>query len=61
MDDLGLEPVLKAMAGDDPVIRETSRAALLSSLTREEDIKYRQNVLRDALRSRMRSGRCMRS
>lgn len=49
IDDLGLEAVLKAMAGDDKVILETSRVALLSSLTREEDIKYRQAVLRDAL------------
>lgn len=51
MDDLGLASILKVMAGDDQVIRETSRAALLSSLTHEEDIIYRQNVLRDALRS----------
>ena len=50
MDDLELDTVLKAMAGDDKVILETSRAILLSSLTSEEDIKYRQAILQDALR-----------
>lgn len=50
-EDLGLGVILKTMAGDDAVILQTARAALLSSLVRKEDIVYRQAVLRDALQN----------
>lgn len=50
--DLDLEPVLDAMAGGDPLVRETSRVALLTApLNAPEVVRFRQGMLRDALRS----------
>jgi DNA mismatch repair ATPase MutS len=49
--DLGLEEVIGAMAGEDPVIRASAETALLSPLKEEERILYRQRILRDCLRN----------
>lgn len=51
MEDLTLAEIIKTMAGDDAVIRETARTAILSCLTLKDDILYRQAVLLDALRN----------
>lgn len=45
--DLGLETVLSAMAGDDNFLYEVAKVALLSSLTDPDAIRYRQAILSD--------------
>jgi DNA mismatch repair ATPase MutS len=47
--DLALEPLLAAMAGDDAFVLQVSRSALLTSLTDPEAIRYRQAIMTDAL------------
>jgi hypothetical protein len=47
--DLELATVLDAMAQGDGFLRDVARHALLSSLREPEDIRYRQDVLVDAL------------
>lgn len=50
--DLDLAIVLDAMADGDAVVRETSRVALLTAAgNRPEVVRYRQAMLRDALRA----------
>lgn len=48
-EDLGLETVLRAMAGGDELIHDVARHLLLESLTDRRVILYRQTVLRDCL------------
>lgn len=48
-DDLGLDPVVAAMAAGDEVIAGVARAVLLVPLTDPEAIRYRQDVLADCL------------
>lgn len=48
--DLGLDPLFDVMAGDDHLLREVARAALLSGLDDPQRIAYRQAVLTDCLR-----------
>lgn len=50
--DLGLVPLLDAMAGTDTVIRDVARRVLLSLLAEQDTIAYRQDILRDALAQR---------
>ncbi|WP_287787510.1 MutS-related protein [Acidiphilium sp.] len=50
--DLGLDPLLNAMAGADGVIRDVARRAILNNLTDQNTIAYRQDVLRDTLAQR---------
>jgi DNA mismatch repair ATPase MutS len=47
--DLGLNVVWKAMAGDDHFMIDASKLALLSSLTDLDTIRYRQKILADCL------------
>ncbi|MBO0703643.1 MAG: DNA mismatch repair protein MutS, partial [Candidatus Dormibacteraeota bacterium] len=47
--DLQLQPVLQVMAGSDSTVRDVCRSVLLSSLTDPDQIRYRQEVLRDCL------------
>ena len=47
--DLGLEPILSAMAGGDKYLLEVARKNLLWSLTDPGEILYRQHVLADCL------------
>jgi hypothetical protein len=47
--DLDLETLWAVMAGGDPVILQSSRAATLEALTDPEQIRYRQAVLADCL------------
>ena len=49
--DLELETVIGAMAGDDKIIRASCICALFSPLTDEDAIRYRQQIVRDALRN----------
>ena len=49
--DLDLEPMLDAMAGGDRFIREVARKTLLLGAPSIEDILYRQEAMRDVLRS----------
>lgn len=49
IEDLGLEGVLAAMAGDDQLIHEVSRRALLAGLTEADEVRYRQAALSDCL------------
>jgi DNA mismatch repair ATPase MutS len=50
--DLQLEPILQAMAGEDPFLYEVSRRAILSGATLDRDTTlYRQGVLRDGLKN----------
>lgn len=50
--DLALEPLLKAMSGDDYCIYETSKRAILSGVKGDiETIDYRQQVLDDCLKN----------
>ncbi|GAB2675610.1 MutS-related protein [Kribbella swartbergensis] len=48
--DLELATLFDAMAADDPFLREIAGQAILSSLQNADDIRYRQDVLRDCLR-----------
>jgi len=51
--DLALPTLLDAMAGEDRLVREVSRAALLTGASNNVDaVLYRQAVLQDALRNR---------
>jgi hypothetical protein len=50
--DLALETILKAMAGEDPVLLDVARAALLTGLRTDlVTVAHRQAILRDALRN----------
>ncbi len=51
-DDLAVDVVLRAMAGDDRFVHDIARAALLSGMADDLDtITHRQAVLRDAIRN----------
>jgi len=50
--DLELDILLNAMAGDDKHIYEISRTAILTSLSNIDEILYRQALLQDALANR---------
>lgn len=47
--DLELDTLWRAMAGDDEFLFETARRVMLSPLQDPEDIVYRQQVLADTL------------
>ena len=47
--DLGLEPLLNAMAAGDALLLQVARRALVASLCDPEEIRYRQGILRDAI------------
>lgn len=47
--DLGLDVLLDAMAGNDEFLREVAKKALLQSLQSHGDILFRQQVLKDCL------------
>lgn len=47
--DLELEAILRAMAKDDKFLYDAAKQALLSGLSDPEDIRYRQDILRDCL------------
>ena len=47
--DLELDTLLDVMAGDDPFLRDKAERGLLGSLTDPDEIRYRQEVLRDCL------------
>jgi len=47
--DLGLEPLLQAMASGDDFVYEVARKALLDGLSEPEEILYRQRALADCL------------
>ena len=49
INDLGLEIILKAMSNGDEFIYDISKVALLNTLTKKEEIFYRQDVLKDCL------------
>jgi len=49
--DLELETLFEAMAGGDPFLLEMARKAVLSSSTDVRTILYRQDILRDCMRS----------
>jgi len=49
--DLGLEIVLKAMSNDDEFIYKISKVAILNTLTKKEQILYRQDVLKDCIKN----------
>ncbi len=49
MNDLGLEIILKAMSNGDEFIYDMSKAAFLNTLTKKEEVLYRQEVLKDCL------------
>jgi hypothetical protein len=50
--DLGLEVICGTMAAGDPFLFDVASLALLSSLTDQDAIQYRQNVLSDCLQNR---------
>lgn len=47
--DLELEAILRAMAQGDKFLYDTAKQALLTGLTDPDDIRYRQDILRDCL------------
>ncbi len=49
VEDLGLDPMLAAMAGDDKFLLSVAKAAVLSPLARADKIAYRQQVLADCI------------
>ncbi|MFT3862894.1 MAG: hypothetical protein QM729_01380 [Solirubrobacterales bacterium] len=49
VDDLGVEDVVAAMGGEDSLLREVARRALLASLDDVDAVAYRQAALRDCL------------
>ena len=49
--DLELEVLLGAMAGDDKFLKDVAKKALLSSLVEVDQILYRQSVLKDCLKN----------
>ena len=49
VEDLGLDPMLAAMAGDDKFLLSVAKAAVLSPLARADEIVYRQQVLADCI------------
>jgi len=51
--DLGMNPLLDAMGGEDPFLENVSKSALLGSLSNDpETILFRQETLKDCLRNR---------
>ena len=48
-DDLELEPILSAMADGDSLIKKVCLQVLLSPLTKPAQIRYRQEIMKDAL------------
>lgn len=51
-EDLGLEPILKIMSKNDRYVYNTCRNIMLTPITDRENILYRQNALKDALRNK---------
>lgn len=52
MQDLEVDTVLRAMAGDDPFLLEVARRALLAGLSNDVDtVLYRQAILKDCLKN----------
>ncbi len=49
IEDLGLEGVFGAMAGENPFLLEVARRGVMASLTEVGEIEYRQAALRDCL------------
>jgi DNA mismatch repair ATPase MutS len=49
--DLELNTMFRAMAGDDKLMLEVSRKAVLSSLSDPEEILYRQSILKDCIKN----------
>jgi DNA mismatch repair ATPase MutS len=49
IEDLGLEVLFRAMAGEDPFLLEVARRGVMASLTEVGEIEYRQAALRDCL------------
>jgi DNA mismatch repair ATPase MutS len=49
--DLGLEVLSRAMAGEDQVLFEVAKVAMLSSVTDVDTIRYRQHVFADCLKN----------
>lgn len=49
MEDLGLEGLFVAMAGENPFLFDVARQAVMESLTEVDEIEYRQAALRDCL------------
>lgn len=49
--DLDLEPILDAMAQGDTFIKEVATKALISGVTKIEDIRYRQDAMKDVIRN----------
>ncbi|TAN29793.1 MAG: DNA mismatch repair protein MutS [Actinomycetota bacterium] len=47
--DLGLEKIFQVMAAGDPFLQPVARQVLLTSLTNIEEIRYRQDVLRECI------------
>ncbi|HMN70326.1 MAG TPA: DNA mismatch repair protein MutS [Rhodoblastus sp.] len=48
--DLGLDPIIAAMAGDDEFLSDVARKVLLTSVGDVEGVEYRQAILADCLR-----------
>ncbi len=51
MEDLALEPVIQVMSGSSELIRKVASIALLSPLKKKDEIKYRQDILKDVLKN----------
>jgi len=49
--DLDLEPILEAMAQGDTFIKEVATKALISGVTKIEDILYRQEAMKDVIKN----------
>jgi hypothetical protein len=49
--DIALDPLVDAMGGDDKFLEEVVRRVLLEPMQSVDDIRYRQDVLRDCLRN----------
>ncbi|HTR73687.1 MAG TPA: hypothetical protein VMH33_00325 [Solirubrobacterales bacterium] len=49
IEDLGLEGIFAAMSGEDPLLHEVARQALLGQIEEVREIEYRQGALRDCL------------
>jgi hypothetical protein len=51
IDDLELETLFRAMAQGDDFLYDVARQAVLSSLDDPDEIRYRQDILRDCLKN----------
>ena len=52
IEDLGLNVIFESMARGDKKVKEVSEKVVLDSMTEVAEIKYRQEVIRDALRNK---------